>query len=121
MNPGMPADQEQVRNIHEIIKTSPEFRLYVAVALSKLSVRLLLDELRIAWTRERLFSATASVGSISFYPADVKQIRLDRKTLAELHLPYTQLDEVPLQSNRDDLAIRPPSAGSVMFRSAHSG
>jgi hypothetical protein len=46
-NPGMPADQEQMRTIHEIIQTGPEFRFYVAVALSKLSVRLLLDELKI--------------------------------------------------------------------------
>ncbi len=32
--PGMPVDQEQVRAIHEIIQTGPEFRFYAAVALS---------------------------------------------------------------------------------------
>jgi hypothetical protein len=35
-NPGMPADQEQIRIIHEIIQTGPEFRFYAAVAVSKL-------------------------------------------------------------------------------------
>lgn len=60
-NPGMPADQEQVRAIHEIIETTPEFRFYVAVALSKLSVRLLLDELRIVRIR-RLSSLRHAAG-----------------------------------------------------------
>ncbi len=49
--PGMAADQEQLRTIHEIIQTGPEFRFCAAVALSKLSVLLLLEELRIVRIR----------------------------------------------------------------------
>ena len=60
-NPGMPADQDQMRTIHEIIQTGPEFRFCVAVALSKLSVRLLLDELRIVRIR-RLSSLRHAAG-----------------------------------------------------------
>jgi predicted permease len=55
--------------------------------------------------QRKYFSGQSPIGQYLLLPepwqivgvvADVKQTRLDRETLAELYLPYTQLDEVPL-------------------------
>jgi hypothetical protein len=50
-SPGMPRNEELAQNIYEIIDLGTEVRFYFVVALSELSVRLLLDELRIVRIR----------------------------------------------------------------------
>ena len=48
---GMPENQEQARIIGEIVAIGTGFRLYFVVAMSRLSVRLLLDQLRVVRIR----------------------------------------------------------------------
>lgn len=47
----MPRNEELAQNIREMIDLGAEVRFYFVVALSKLSVRLLLDELRVVRIR----------------------------------------------------------------------
>ncbi|MGC2741656.1 MAG: hypothetical protein WA672_00610, partial [Candidatus Angelobacter sp.] len=50
-SPGMPRNEELAQNIREIIDLGTEVRFYFILALSKLSVQLLLDELRVVRIR----------------------------------------------------------------------